>query len=334
MKKTSVKIKELVNKLRGDIVRGYLQAGDSIPTFRQLMSDFNLSQGSVTRGINILCEQGLIYKKSGSGLYVNEFNDKKNKTSAYHITVFVNQAKVHFRDNDTMIANIYLGLQDAAECDLSLINTETNDLPEKKFLAANKNSDAIILIGEYDDRRPDLDFQVPAVGIFMDDDYNGSLSILGLDSFAAAREATKYFMERGINSVHVISSMLPAFYSRAKVFETYWRQTGNSIVFSPGDAVVDFKKECGYFFSSDTICQLHCHEFLQQTGKDLYQFANIFSIDGKRDLSGCEKLYYKFPSYGIDWKQLGKYAYEECIYRVKNVATPGRKILLSGRLKI
>ena len=72
MNKTSTKRKELIDKLRGDILCGYLKAGDRIPTVRKLMGDFDLSQGSVTRSINVLCEQGMISKKAGSGVYVKK----------------------------------------------------------------------------------------------------------------------------------------------------------------------------------------------------------------------------------------------------------------------
>jgi DNA-binding transcriptional regulator YhcF (GntR family) len=333
MNKVSKKINELIDKLRGDILCGYLKSGDRLPTIRQLMDDFNLSQGSVSRSINILCEQGLVYKKAGSGVYVNDLQHSISQSNDYHITVFASQSSNDFRTEGTMLAHIYLGIADVAECKITLINTKQLIIPRAELEKANKESDAIIFLGEYDSEETGLDLQVPAVGVFMNNTYNGKLSLLDIDPFDAAKRAVTYFQQYGIEQVHIISSMLPIFYARAKTFETYWRQKNKSTLFSPNDAVIDFQEGHGYFFSSDTVCQAHCKEFFHKTGKKLHEFAHIFSIDGKRYLPKYSDDFYKFPSYGVDWKQIGKQAYEECIYRIKNIGTPSRTILVTGHLK-
>jgi len=334
MKTSSTKIKELLDKLRGDILCGYLKAGDRLPTVRQLMDDFDLSQGSVTRSINVLCEQRLVSKKAGSGVYVNDLAHTPAQSTGLHITVFTSQPTSLFRNEETMLANIYLGIKDAAKCKITLINTDQRILPAAELAKANKESDAIILLGEYDTANAEFDLQVPAVGVFMDNTYNGKLSLINIDPFDAARQAVAYFHQYHLKQVHIISSMWPVFYSRAKTFETYWRQKNNPVLFSPNDTIIDFQEGNGYFFSSDTVCQAHCEEFYRQTGKKLHDFVHIFSIDGKRSLPKCNNLFDNFPSYSVDWKQVGKFAYEESIYRINNIGTSSRRILVTGHLKI
>ena len=332
MTKASTRIKELLDKLRGDILCGYLKSGDRLPTVRQLMDDFNLSQGSVTRSINVLCEEGMIYKKAGSGVYVNNISSNPKHVKNRTITVFTSQTSDAFLHEETMLANIYLGIKSDADCKINLIHTETLAIPEATLQQANKESDGIILLGEYDNKAIDINLQVPTVGVFMNNAYNGKLSLIGLDPFDAAQQAMSYFGKK-VKGVHIISSMLPIFHMRAKIFETYWRHGSNPVLFSPENTLIDFKKEWGYFFSSDTICQRHCEEFFHQTGEKLHKFTHIFSIDGKRFLPKCNAEFYNFPSYSVDWKQIGKYAYEECIYRINNTGTPGRRIFVPGYLK-
>lgn len=334
MIKPSVKIANLIDKLRGDILCGYLKPGDRLPTVRQLMTDFNLSQGSVTRSINVLSEQGLVSKKAGSGVYVSDLPQDVEPSYNYHITVFTYQPPQLFHDETTMLANIYLGIKDASNCQITLINTPDFIISDAELAKANKDSDAIILLGEYDTMGKEIDLQVPAVGIFMNSTYDGKLSLVGIDPFAAAQHAVKYFQQQNLEHVHIISSLHPAFYSRAKTFEMFWRQKNCSVMLSPSDGVIDFQKGHGYFFSSDTTCQNHCKDFFNRTGEKLHEFAHIFSIDGKRFLPKCSDKFYKFPTYSVDWKEIGKYAYEECIYRINNIGTSSRRILLTGHLKV
>ncbi|MDD5727136.1 MAG: winged helix-turn-helix domain-containing protein [Victivallales bacterium] len=334
MNKASVKIKTLIDKLRGDIFCGNLKAGDKLPAIRKLMISFNLSQGSVTRGINVLCEQGLVVKKAGSGVYVRHLQSSPNQT--YHIAVFARYAFPDFNNEKSMLACIYLGLKDRAgtDCKLTLINTtDSLRIPEDKLSRANTESDAIVLLNTYDSAESELDLNIPAIGIFMNNSYNGKLSLVGADPFDAARQAVEYFRKHQINQVHIISSKLPVFYFRAKIFELYWRQLNHSVLFSPADSVIDFRKDYGYFFSSDSVCQDYCNEFFNRTGRKLHEFTRIYSIDGKRFLPQCRNEFDSFPSYCVDWKDVGKYACEECIYRIKNIGTPGRRILVAGSLR-
>ena len=76
-----------------------------------------------------------------------------------------------------MLANIYLGIKDAAKCKINLINTIGNKLPVTEYSKANKESDAIILLGEYDAEETEFDLQVPGVGVFMNNSINGKFII-------------------------------------------------------------------------------------------------------------------------------------------------------------
>jgi hypothetical protein len=57
----------------------------------------------------------------------------------------------------------------------------------------------------------------------------------------------------------------------------------------------------------------------------------VLGIDGKNLI---DPDFHKFPSISIDWKIAGRYALEECIYRLNNPGSLARRIYLSCSLKV
>ena len=53
-----------------DILNGRLAPEEQIPSNSQLVSFYNINPVTVLKGINLLVEEGTIYKKRGLGMYV------------------------------------------------------------------------------------------------------------------------------------------------------------------------------------------------------------------------------------------------------------------------
>lgn len=63
-----LQIKESIEE---DILNGRLLPDEQIPSNSQLVSYYNINPVTVLKGINLLVDEGIIYKKRGIGMYVS-----------------------------------------------------------------------------------------------------------------------------------------------------------------------------------------------------------------------------------------------------------------------
>jgi DNA-binding transcriptional regulator YhcF (GntR family) len=63
-----LQIKESIEE---DILNGKLAPNEQIPSINQLVSFYNINPVTVLKGINLLVDEGTIYKKRGIGMYVS-----------------------------------------------------------------------------------------------------------------------------------------------------------------------------------------------------------------------------------------------------------------------
>ncbi|MDR3207597.1 MAG: GntR family transcriptional regulator [Oscillospiraceae bacterium] len=63
-----LQIKESIEE---DILYGRLGPDEQIPSNSQLVSFYNINPVTVLKGVNLLAEEGLIYKKRGMGMFVS-----------------------------------------------------------------------------------------------------------------------------------------------------------------------------------------------------------------------------------------------------------------------
>ena len=62
--------KEIAEKIRKNIIRGYLKVGDRLPSEIELSKSFGVSRQTLRRAIDDLIKDGFIERKHGSGTYV------------------------------------------------------------------------------------------------------------------------------------------------------------------------------------------------------------------------------------------------------------------------
>ncbi|GHV00361.1 GntR family transcriptional regulator [Spirochaetia bacterium] len=63
-----IQIKEYIE---GEILTGNLTADEQIPSTHQLVSFFNINPVTVLKGIGLLTDEGIVYKKRGVGMFVS-----------------------------------------------------------------------------------------------------------------------------------------------------------------------------------------------------------------------------------------------------------------------
>lgn len=63
-----LQIKESIEE---DILNGLLKPDEQIPSNRQLVSFYDVNPMTVLKGVNLLTEEGILYKKRGTGMFVS-----------------------------------------------------------------------------------------------------------------------------------------------------------------------------------------------------------------------------------------------------------------------
>nr|WP_276323873.1 GntR family transcriptional regulator [Planococcus halocryophilus] len=64
-----MQVRELIED---QIVNDQLKEGDQAPSTNQLVSFYKINHATVSKGINQLVEEGILYKKRGIGMFVAE----------------------------------------------------------------------------------------------------------------------------------------------------------------------------------------------------------------------------------------------------------------------
>ena len=65
---------QIINQLKNAIVSGQLQAGEALPSIRNLAADLSVSVITTKRAYEELEKEGLIRSVAGKGFYVCEYN--------------------------------------------------------------------------------------------------------------------------------------------------------------------------------------------------------------------------------------------------------------------
>ncbi|HLT54666.1 MAG TPA: GntR family transcriptional regulator [Bacillota bacterium] len=59
-------------KIEDQIINRQLQEGDQAPSTNQLVSFYKINHATVSKGVNQLVDEGILYKKRGIGMFVAE----------------------------------------------------------------------------------------------------------------------------------------------------------------------------------------------------------------------------------------------------------------------
>lgn len=85
MLKAESKFKTLYSDLKGRI--GTMPAGHRLPTVREVMEEFRVSQVTVERALSLLSKEGLIVRSSRKGTYVSESRSSTKARATYRIAL-------------------------------------------------------------------------------------------------------------------------------------------------------------------------------------------------------------------------------------------------------
>jgi DNA-binding LacI/PurR family transcriptional regulator len=325
------KATQLIDYLEERLVSGQYSVGTRIPSVRRFSDKFNVSYGTALRGIDFLCSKGKLEKVPHRGIYVKERRPKANHNTIKRIAVFMEPYVTERHCG--MCYTAFLGMQEQALKTgyTFLVNPLLmKDVSNERIKEMSQDAEGIILLNEYDMELDDLNLKVPTVGVLVDNSFGGKISTVNLDPYSSAKIAVEFFAEKGFKDIIIVSSPKPVFITRGRIFELLWRAKGYNCEwsFSQYDEV-EFKKNRGYFFTSDQRAQDHADTYYKNTGRQLEKDYPILGLDGKQLI---DPSFYRFPSVAINWKTIGEIAFNECISRINNPGRTPINITLDGKL--
>ncbi|QQK79067.1 GntR family transcriptional regulator [Salicibibacter cibi] len=63
---------QIAEKVEDDIIEGFLREGDKISSTNEFAAYYQINPATAAKGINKLVDDGIIFKKRGVGMFVNE----------------------------------------------------------------------------------------------------------------------------------------------------------------------------------------------------------------------------------------------------------------------
>ena len=333
-KKASVLIEYLTDK----IVSGELPAGSRIPPIRKLIEQFPISFASAQRGLSYMIEQGFL-TKNGKAIIAGNIN--RELLNAPDRRIFIYIAPRCFIQNNYspgILLTAFLQIQRRALSMGFSVQAvakflQADDIAELSSLSG-KCGGAIIL-QEMDQNIAELRPDVPMVALLTRSNYNGLISNIDLDPYHGAETAMRYFESAGFRMVEVITDPRPVYRHRAELFRFLWQEkygTLPPLKVLTSVKSVPFRKNTGYFFTSDSILDDVLHQYSEEhPGKELPSGNLLLGMDGKNLIS---PEFHHFSTIAADWSMIGDAAFDECIRLMRNPGTPRRRILFPGRLYI
>lgn len=336
------KADKMINYLEEQLLAGLYPAGSRIPSVRRLSSKFGITYSSALRGIDYLCFRGILEKSANRGVYV-----KKHSTATCDNPVGTTIAILIPPYMAGMNAGIYhtalRGMQQLAimrKVTLKMIPVSLDSVMNSENLQEIcGDSKGVILLHEYDEEINSGSVNLPAVGIMMHNNFSGRISIIDLDPFNAAECAADYFRKRKLEKAVVVcssrrspSAIRSTYINRGRVFTQYWQELGYEtekfiLIQSEQLAEINYRPDCAYLFTSDSLLQSYSEQYLGETGEYLSDKFTVLGLDGKNLI---DPDFHSFPSVALDWKIVGEYALEECIYRINNPGAKPKRIYLNG----
>lgn len=63
---------QIAERIEDDIIEGRLSAEEQVPSTNQFASFYQINPATAAKGVNVLVEQGILYKKRGIGMFVTK----------------------------------------------------------------------------------------------------------------------------------------------------------------------------------------------------------------------------------------------------------------------
>lgn len=103
---------QIAEMIETDILRGILLEEERVPSTNELAKQYTINPATAAKGVNILVEEGVLYKKRGIGMFVatgakeNILGRRKNAFYENYIRTLLKEAKSIGLSRDEIITMI------------------------------------------------------------------------------------------------------------------------------------------------------------------------------------------------------------------------------------
>jgi len=323
------KPRRLVEYLQEQIHTGRFAPGDRIPAIRALMEMFDLSYGSVRRGIDYLARAGLLDKRVGEGVYVRRHEPDAGRPVGSTTVAVCMRGEVD-SGGVGIYATVFMGIQDAARaagCGLSIKYVNEAAVTAEGLLASIEEDGGAILLLEYDRFLDDLRVATPVVGVCNHSTFGGKISTIDMDPVLAAEQATAQFRARGVRTVVVVTPTIPAYRHRGDVFVRVFTESGGTCRMQVTPDRLRLARGTGVLFTSGAIAQKYSLQHKGATGRPIAEDRVAIGLDGKNTL---DPTFDPMPSIRAPWRQIGRLAFEEVQQRLRQPGRSTRRMYVPG----
>lgn len=90
---------QVAERIENDIIEGILPAESQVPSTNQFAAFYKINPATAAKGVNLLVEQGILYKKRGIGMFVAEgareqlLDKRKQQFNEQFVQPTINEAK-------------------------------------------------------------------------------------------------------------------------------------------------------------------------------------------------------------------------------------------------
>ncbi|WP_026674597.1 GntR family transcriptional regulator [Alkalihalobacterium bogoriense] len=63
---------QIASRIADDIINETIQEGEQVPSTNQFAKHYNINPATAAKGINLLVDEGILFKKRGVGMFVSE----------------------------------------------------------------------------------------------------------------------------------------------------------------------------------------------------------------------------------------------------------------------
>lgn len=117
---------QIAEMIETDILRGILLEEERVPSTNELAKQYAINPATAAKGINILVEEGVLYKKRGIGMFVAEgakeniLGRRRNAFYENYIRTLLQEARSIGLDREEVIAMIREQREDVSDGKKSL----------------------------------------------------------------------------------------------------------------------------------------------------------------------------------------------------------------------
>lgn len=117
---------QIAEMIETDILRGILLEEERVPSTNELAKQYAINPATAAKGINILVEEGVLYKKRGIGMFVAEgakeniLGRRRNTFYENYIRTLLQEARSIGLDREEIIAMIREQREDVSDGKKSL----------------------------------------------------------------------------------------------------------------------------------------------------------------------------------------------------------------------